>query len=209
MGTENVVLMKMARKSLQGKWGPAIGFSLLFLLTVGGLQAPAKYHPLSEIVWFIFAGPLLLGMVTYFLTISRDHEGRLEQLFSGFFNFKTAMITYLLVFVYVLLWTLLLIIPGIIAAITYSMTFYIIADDSSIGPNEAIDKSKKMMDGFKWKFFCLSLRFLGLAILCLFTLGIGFLWLFPYMQVTIAKFYDDVRSDFSKREGLYNMTVIS
>ncbi|MDB4205260.1 DUF975 family protein [Polaribacter sp.] len=59
------------------------------------------------------------------------------------------------------LWTLLLIIPGIIAVLSYSMTFYILADNNSIGAMEAIDKSKKMMDGYKWKYFCLGLRFIG------------------------------------------------
>jgi uncharacterized membrane protein len=52
-----------------------------------------------------------------------------------------------------------------------------------------------MMYGFKWKYFCLALRFLGWAILCLFTLGIGFLWLIPYMQVSFANFYDDVKAN--------------
>jgi uncharacterized membrane protein len=76
------------------------------------------------------------------------------------------------------------------------MTFYILADDSSIGANEALDKSKEMMRGYKWKFFCLGLRFFGLGLLCLLTLGIGFLWLFPFMQVTMAKFYDDINGRY-------------
>ncbi|GHT57847.1 hypothetical protein FACS18945_2990 [Bacteroidia bacterium] len=91
-------------------------------------------------------------------------------------------------------WSLLLIIPGIIAAISYSMTFYIIADDPAISAMDAINKSKKMMYGYKMKYFCLSLRFLGWALLCILTLGIGFLWLMPYIQVTFAKFYDDLKA---------------
>ena len=90
---------------------------------------------------------------------------------------------------------LLLIIPGIIAALSYSMTFYILADDNSIGAMDAIKKSKKMMDGYKWKYFCLGLRLLGWALLCVLTLGIGFLWLIPYAQVSVAKFYDDVKAN--------------
>jgi uncharacterized membrane protein len=96
---------------------------------------------------------------------------------------------------FIVLWLLLLIIPGIIAAISYSMTFYILADDKSIKPMEAIDKSKKMMDGYKWKYFFLCLRFFGWALLCILTLGIGFLWLIPYINVSIAKFYDDVKEN--------------
>ena len=105
------------------------------------------------------------------------------------------MLAYILVGIYTILWLLLLIIPGIIAAISYSQTFFILADDNTLRPSEAIDKSKKMMDGYKLKYFYLCLRFLGLALLCVLTLGIGFLWLIPYMYVTCAKFYEDVKGN--------------
>jgi len=96
---------------------------------------------------------------------------------------------------FILLWSLLLIIPGIIAALSYSMTFYILADDNSIGAMDAINKSKKMMYGYKWKYFCLGLRFLGWAILCILRLGIGFLWLSPYVHVSVTKFYEDIKEN--------------
>jgi uncharacterized membrane protein len=70
---------------------------------------------------------------------------------------------------------------------------YIIADTDTIGPLEAITKSKEMMRGNTWKLFCLYFRFFGWALLCILTAGIGFLWLVPYMQVCMAKFYDDVK----------------
>jgi uncharacterized membrane protein len=104
-------------------------------------------------------------------------------------------------FVFIILWMLLLIIPGIIAALSYSMTFYIIADDETMDAMEAIDKSKAMMDGYKWKYFCLALRFVGWALLCLLTLGIGFFWLMPYMQVTNAKFYEDVKANYMSQQA--------
>ena len=118
---------------------------------------------------------------------------KVENIFEGFQNFKSAVGAYLLMLLFIFLWMLLLIIPGIIAAFSYSMTFYILADDPSISPMDAIDKSKAMMKGKKWKYFLLNLRFLGWALLCLLTFGIGFLWLIPYIQVSIAKFYDDIK----------------
>ena len=135
---------------------------------------------------------MALGAAIFSLNISRGKEARLEQIFLGFNNFSTALIGYLLLLIYVILWTLLLIIPGIIAALGYSMTFYIIADDPTIKPQDALRKSKTMMNGYKLKLFYLGLRFFLLAILCLLTLGIGFFWLIPYVHVTMAKFYDDV-----------------
>lgn len=62
--------------------------------------------------------------------------------------------------IFIFLWTLLLVVPGIIAAISYSQTFYIIAEDSSIGPMDALRKSREMMDGYKWKYFEMGLVFL-------------------------------------------------
>ncbi|MBM4152672.1 MAG: DUF975 family protein, partial [Kiritimatiellaceae bacterium] len=81
----------------------------------------------------------------------------------------------------------------IIALCAYSMTFYILAEDPTAGPLDAITRSKEMMRGHKWKYFCLSCRFIGWILLAICTLGIGFLWLGPYMQTTFAHFYDDVR----------------
>ena len=96
--------------------------------------------------------------------------------------------------VFILLWMLLLIIPGIIAALAYSQTFYILAEDESIGAMDALKKSKEMMNGYKWKYFCLSLRFLGWVLLCILTLGIGFLWLAPYVEVSYAHFYEELKN---------------
>jgi uncharacterized membrane protein len=195
MNTENVSLMRAARESLKGKWGVAIlTFFIYTVLTAGpsSIRHDGSSFSMGSILTLILAGPMALGAAIFSLSISRGKEARLEQIFNGFTNFSTAFITYILLFVIILLWTLLLIIPGIIAALGYSMTFYIIADDPTIKPQEAMKKSKAMMNGHKVKLFYLFLRFFLLALLCILTLGIGFLWLIPFCHVTLAKFYDDV-----------------
>jgi uncharacterized membrane protein len=196
MNTDNLTLMRASRESLAGKWGIAILTFFIYTLLTATTTA-ARPHgsvlTISSTLTLIIGGPLALGAAIFSLSISRGKEARLEQLFLGFNNFANALITYLLLLLYVLLWTLLLIVPGIIAALGYSMTFYILADDPQIKPQDALKKSKSMMDGHKEKLFYLCLRFLLLAILCILTLGIGFLWLIPYVHVTMAKFYDDVK----------------
>ena len=199
MKTENVVLMQMARESLKGKWGLAIGTLVVYFLIAVVLQIIPIVGPIASL---IISGPFALGLAIFSLSISRNQDAKLEQIFQGFNNFGTALGAYLLMILFILLWMLLLIIPGIIAAISYSMTFYILADDNSISAMDAIDKSKKMMDGYKWKYFCLGLRFLGWALLCILTLGIGFLWLMPCMQVSMAKFYDDVKANSLTTENI-------
>lgn len=192
MNTENVVLMRMAKESLKGKWGLAIGTFVVYMLIGAGLQLVPVVGVFASL---IITGPFTLGVSIFSLSLSRNEDAELAQIFEGFNNFGKALGAYVLMVLFIILWTLLLIIPGIIAAISYSMTFFILADDDSIGPMEAIDKSKKMMDGYKWKYFRLGLRFLGLALLCILTLGIGFFWLMPFMQVTMAKFYDDIKNN--------------
>ena len=96
---------------------------------------------------------------------------------------------------------LFLFIAGIIAAIAYSQTFYILAEDDTIGSMEALRKSKEMMNGYKWKYFCLGLRFIGWVLVCVLTLGIGVLWLSPYIQVSYAKFYEDLKTNQAVSES--------
>ena len=114
-------------------------------------------------------------------------------MFEGFNTWLRSFKAYFLMILYIFLRLLLLIVPGIIAIYAYSQTYYILADDKNIGINDAIKKSKEMMMGNKWKLFCLGCRFIGWGLLCMLTFGIGFLWLVPYAQVSIAKFYDDVK----------------
>ncbi len=191
MKTENSVLMKQARESLKGKWAIAIGGFVVYTILTSAVGQIPKAGPLLAI---LIAGPMTLGLRTFTLSISRNLTPKLDQLFSGFKEFENSFVAYLLVTVFTLLWSLLLIIPGIIAALSYSMTFFIIADDKSVRGREAINRSKVMMDGNKMKLLTLNLRFIGWALLCILTLGIGFLWLIPYMQVSLAKFYDDIKN---------------
>jgi uncharacterized membrane protein len=193
MKTENIDLMKMARESLKGKWGIAIGTFVVYALIMGVIQSPARFFPPSGLLSLIIGGPMAVGISIFSLALSRNQNAEIGQIFKGFVNFGTALGAYLLMVLFVFLWSLLLVVPGIIAAISYSMTFYILADDPSIRAKQALDKSKMMMMGYKWKFFCLLFRFFGWFLLCILTMGVGFLWLMPYINVSTAKFYDDIK----------------
>jgi len=182
----------MAQDSLKGKWGLAIGTFLVYTLILAGV---GSIHEPVNLLSLLIAGPLMLGASMFSLTLARGKEARLEQILDGFRYFTNALVTYLLMVLYVVLWTLLLVIPGIIAALSYSMSFYILADDPATTPKDALDKSKKIMDGYKAKLFNLCLRFFLLALLCVLTLGIGFLWLIPFVNITMAKFYDDIKEN--------------
>ncbi len=214
--TENRVLTFQAREALTGKWGSGVGaaavylvllFALQFLsivigIGIAGSSSTGESLKLSaDIINILFSiligGPVAAGLAIFSLSLSRRQDARVSQLFSGFRLYGLCVSAAMLQCIFVFLWSLLLVVPGIIATLSYSMTYFIIADNNSITALEAITKSKEMMRGNKWKFFCLGLRFLGWSLLCIVTLGIGLLWLTPYMSVSSAQFYDDLKENNS------------
>ncbi len=189
--TSNKDLMTRARASLKGKWGLGVGIhAFWFLLSaiIGGITGGG-----SALIQILIVGSISLGIAEVFLTIARKGDSGFARIFDGFKRFGTALGTYLLMVVFILLWSLLLIVPGIIAALSYSLAWYVLIDDPAAGPTEALSTSKAMMRGNKWKMFCLYFRFTGWFLLCIPTVGIGLLWLCPYMQTSLAHFYEDIK----------------
>lgn len=196
----NITIMQQARTSLSGKWRLAIGTLLIYIIIT---SVPDHLEGVGTLISLIISGPFSLGLAMFSLNITRDKEARLEQIFEGFHHFETAFKAYLLILLNVIVKLLLLIVPGIMTALAYSMTYYVLADNSKLTAREAMKKSENMMMGHKLKLFQLGLRLFGLALLCILTLGIGFLWLFPYANITVAKFYDDVKEAYQAEELIY------
>lgn len=192
----NSQLKRSSREQLKGNWGTAILLCVIFSIICGlpGVIFPNKLQYLGSIFGIIIGGPLALGLNTCFLKLIRHEAFMFENLFDGFKNFSSSVIAQLLITIFVLLWSLLLIIPGIIAAYRYSMVFYILSDNPQIGAMEALNKSKEMMIGFKWKLFCLHLSFIGWGLLGILTIGIGYLWLTPYIYGATANFYENLKT---------------
>tara|TARA_B110000003_G_scaffold274402_1_gene314303 strand:+ start:2007 stop:2621 length:615 start_codon:yes stop_codon:yes gene_type:complete len=196
MVTENAELMKMARQSLEGRWWQFIKATLVYYIVLIPIQLISLSLPItSNVISLLVGAPLALGFIIFSLNFTRKKEAKIVDLFQGFNNYKTVLLTYLLVLANVILRMLLLIVPGIIAAFSYSMVFYILADNPDISPTNALKKSKDMMMGYKWKIFFLGLSFLGWALLAILTLGVGLLWLMPYIQVSTINFYEDIKDN--------------
>jgi uncharacterized membrane protein len=188
--TPNAELMKQARATLHGHWWLVLGFTLAYLVIS---FSASGIHRIGNVVSLIVSGPLSVGMALFSLSLVRRQEARFEQLFHGFAKFANAFAAYLLLVLIVIAWALLLIVPGVIAALRYSMVFFILADEPGLGPVEALKKSKAMMEGNKKKLFHLLCRFIGWGLLCIPTAGLGILWVFPYVHVTMAHFYCEIR----------------
>ncbi|MGL5682901.1 MAG: DUF975 family protein [Marinifilaceae bacterium] len=149
---------------------------------------------------FIFPA-LQYGYQIYFLNICRGENMTLRNLFDGFRNYIHVTLTYVLMSIYILLWSILLVVPGIIKIFSYALTIYIMKD-YGIRYNQAIELSIKMMRGNKWKLFLLCLSFTGwvlFAVLTVFVVGI--LWVYPYILTSMAKFYLEVKEKYELEQG--------
>lgn len=144
-------------------------------------------------VFFVLGSIVSLGYCKFNLDlVDRQKEPEIGTLFGYFSHWKTAVVANLLQGIYIILWMLLFIIPGIVASYSYAMTNYILSEHPELTASEAIERSKAMMSGNRWRLFCLQLSFIGWDILAALTFGIGYLWLTPYKQAATAAFYREI-----------------
>ena len=144
------------------------------------------------VVYFVLGSIISVGYARFNLDLVDGGNPSFETLFGYFSYWKTTAVARLLQSLYVLLWSLLFIIPGIMASYSYAMTEFILAEHPELTAGEAIAQSKEMMSGNRWRLFCLHFSFIGWDILCTLTMGIGHLWLRPYRQVADAVFYREI-----------------
>lgn len=200
--TENfrpTVLRNQAYEALRGKWTPAVVTSLVFCILLGVAVSLSRVNALLYLIAYL-GGASIVAIGMLYACWDLFTKGTLPEagaLFAPFKQYARTVGAVLLVFVYKLLWTLLLVIPGIIKAYSYSMTFYILRENPEMTAGDAITASQKMMDGHKMDLFLLSLSFIGWAILASITFGIGYLWLIPYIYTAYAAFYETLKKETS------------
>ena len=216
---ESSDLRYQARQTLAGKWGVAVlaGFlaALLGGLVSGGgagldlnleeeelrhipkvllpyIMMLASIGGILGIVRFIVGGPVKLGYCRFLLKMHDGEDAQVGDLFSRFDRFGDGFCLELLTSLYIMLWSLLFIIPGLVKAYAYAMAPFILEENPNMTPSEAIKASRELMDGHKFDLFCLHWSFFGWALLSVLTLGIGSLWLNPYMNAATAAFYRSI-----------------
>lgn len=198
-------LKSRAKESLKGKYlecWKLLGLYILICFVVGFLVGflggmlglnETIISSVSEIVALLLGSYFGFGIVSFFLKISRNEEVTYKELFSK----KELLVPYLIITIltgiFTFLWSLLFVIPGIIAAISYTLVYYIKLDNPELGVKEVIKKSKEMMNGHKMDYFVLTLSFIGWSILGMFTFGILYIWLMPYVTVTYCNFYNNLK----------------
>ena len=211
-------LRRIARENLSGNWGLSIGVSFMAIM-LGGLitnagnfsvsynadtmhdlpgilvtylKAAASVGSALSLVQFILGGTINLGYAQYLLKQYNKANFEFRDLFSQFHRFGQGFAQHFLRGLYTALWMLLFIIPGIIKAISYSMTPFIMAENPDMTAKDAINASKELMHGHKMDLFLLGLSFIGWSLLSILTLGIGSIFLNPYINAAYAAFYKKI-----------------
>jgi uncharacterized membrane protein len=188
-------LKAMAKEQIRGN----IGALFVITLIIGGISFLAGLIlgmiPMGSLIVSLIITPAfsLSTLRIYLALVNSGQKPEPRDAFSGFDDFWSAFKTTFLTGLFTFLWSLLFIIPGIIKGYSYSMAMYIVAENPGISALEAIDRSKKMMDGHKMEFFILYLSLYGWALLTVITFGIAGIWTIPYMNATLANFYNEVK----------------
>lgn len=199
-----------ALSALRGNWANALVATIILValaLFFSSNDAINSYYQrivinpfigysLSFISLFVLL-PLAAGYSNSMRVLLETGDNRLtNNSFSlAFGNWLHVVWGMILSTIYIFLWTLLLIIPGIIKSYSYALTPYILVEHPEMSANEAIEESMRLMDGHKFDLFYLQLSFIGWAILSILSLGLGVFWLIPYQMTAQAAFYRDIKNE--------------
>ena len=185
-----VELKSAAKEQIKGK----IGLLFIVFIIVAAITAACSAVPV--VGWFatIIVSPAFqISLCMMYLSLTKGEEISVGDIFKGFNITGKAIWLSIITAVYTFLWTLLLIIPGIVKSFAYAMAPYILADEPELTASEALAKSQRIMDGHKFDLFVLYLSFFGWALLGTVTLGLAYIYVIPYMNATIANFYNSIK----------------
>ena len=184
-------LKAKAKEQIKGN----IGILFVMMLIVGAVGGLANVIPVvGSIAAAIVVIPAFsIAMVIVYLKLVSGVKPEIAELFQHFNKFWASFKVTFFMGLFTMLWSLLLYIPGIIKGLSYSMSMYILAENPDMPALEAIDRSKKMMDGHQMELFVLMLSFIGWYLLCMVTFGIAAIYVVPYMSATLANFYNNIK----------------
>lgn len=209
---------KQAREQLRGNWTTPVLLTLLTQAILSAIILPQSIYTALQgdesYSFFQFIVSIVAGcasaifeiaLVKYYLIFTEKRE---NATFSAFLEALNLWLRGILAVLWTALWTflwcMLFIIPGIVKTIAYSQILYILAENPQVSVRKAMKISMAMTKGYKADLFLLELSFIGWALLGLLSLGIGYLWLIPYMSATFTDTYRFLKEDALRRGVLTN-----
>ena len=202
MTSPNLIHMRTAREKLKNNWSTAflVGLTLIIptlisesLKAIGSVEVGGMEDISLGLIPTLVAGPLALGFSIYSLNLFRNGSADYNNIFDGFKSLGKILGVYFLMIVLVILGMILLIIPGIILAFGFSMAYFVMIDKPELGIVDTLKESWKIMKGNKTKLLGLSLRFIPWAILGILCLVVGVIFVLPWMQMSYASFYEEIK----------------
>ena len=201
----NQELRRSSKSLLSGNWTTAIIITVLCLMVSGvfsllGQVDTVLVTVLCFAVNICIISPLSVGVYMTYLYFVRGEQLKAENLLGVFTAkyYKRTVILILLLMIYIVLWTLLFFVPGIIKGLSYYLAPFILIDNPEMSAEEAICQSMRMMKGHKMDLFLLQLGMLGYCLLSILLLGIPLLWIIPYYPVVYTNFYEDIKREYSE-----------
>ena len=182
-----------AREMMSPQMGNLILAYIIYSLIMYGVSTIT-----FGLAWLVVFGPLSLGMAGILLKVDRAETINFEEVFAGFNDFGRSLLAGVLTTLYIFLWSLLFLIPGIIAALSYSMTFFIMKENPQMSAEDAITASKNLMMGHKAELFELFISFIGWWILSMLSFGIALIYATPYYYCALTVFYQTLKHNQSK-----------
>lgn len=171
-------------------------YAVITILIQGILAYAINCIPgIGTVAAIIITGPITYGLCKLFLKQARDNEKmNIGGIFDGFKDdFGETFLIGFLQSIFIFLWSLLFVIPGIVKSYAYSMSYFIKADHPEYNWRDCINESKKITQGHKMELFVLDLSFIGWLIVGSICCGVGTLWVSAYRQATIAQFYETIK----------------
>lgn len=189
---ERADIKAQARATFTAQYGMVLGAYIVYAVLVGAVSGIT-----FGLGALLLMPPLMVGYAWFSLIIFRGYRGDIGGMLStGFNNYARNLGGILWMELFIFLWSLLLFIPGIIKAIAYSMTPYILADTRNVSATDALKLSMRMTNGHKGKIFVLGLSFIGWLLLSALTGGILYIfYVGPYMNTAFAGMYEEIKNN--------------
>lgn len=187
---DNASIKRRAKELVKGQFSTV----LLTAIVVGAIMGPVNgIKGVGNFISLILAGPLAVGALAVYTTVTAGEQAQLEQIFSHFkTNLAECIIAHIVRTLFIALWSLLLVIPGIMKAYSYAMTNYLLHKEPELSAMDAIARSKELMNGHRMDLFVLDLSFIGWLLLTIVTFGIAYIWVGPYMSIAQTVFFDQL-----------------
>lgn len=185
-----IELKSLAKEQIRGNIGMLFISALVMSLIVSAASAIT-----AGIGTIFIAAPLQIGWILILFGLTEGIKPEVSTIFDGFAIYGKALLLYILTAIYVMLWSLLFFIPGFVKAYSYSMAPYILAENQNMTASEAINESRRIMNGHKMDLFVLELSFIPWFLLGAITFGIAFIYVAPYMDMTKVNFYNKIKNE--------------